>query len=903
MSLDPQFLRLLMETFKTELNEQLQQMTDDLLRLESGVPQAEHPEIINAIFRCAHNIKGAARGVEARAAADLAHQLESMFMELRAGRLALTPQLVDLSLAACDGLREIAQAISTGQEPQGKETLLGDLSDAAAGKVAAPSAAPPAAPSAPARSSGLDPEFLKILRETFRVELAEQLQMMTDGLLKLESGLDEREQPEVLNAIFRSAHNIKGSARGVEALAVADLAHQLESMFMALRSGTLQVAPPLIDLSLAACDGLRDAAQALSEGREPEADPALVARLRNAAEGRGVVPPAATAEFEIFEQASTAPAVPVPKPAPKALPEAIASAEPIKVSPAKLQRVSGLAEDLQLAKIAIGEHFEAMQALAQRMGKLEARLRTVRASLRSDSLHERLMLASEGRAALDEGLPELADLRRMATGLTKALRGTLTRTSQVTNAIQGDIRMMQLVPVANTLRPLVRMVRDVGRELGKPVELEITGDQIEVDRTVLEGLRDPLMHLLRNAIDHGLESPEERLRLGKPEAGVLSVEVSSSGGQIHLIVADDGRGIDAIRIGEAALRKQIVQAEELERMGDQEKLMLIFRPGFSSKDIITDLSGRGVGLDVVVANLRKLKGSVKVFTSVGNGTQFAMELPLTLTMERGLHVRAGGESLLIPSISVDRIAEIGRDEVLEVAASHALLMEGKPVALRDLGSVLGLPSRQLKRDERLPIVAVARGWSRVAFVVDEVVGEREIVIKRLPPPLQAVPNISGATLTGNGEIMMVLNVDELIDNAHRQPGQALADAEAPQLEQRPHILVVDDSITTRTLEKNMLETQGYRVSVGTDGQSGWELLQKDEYALVITDVEMPRMNGFELTEKIRASGRFPQLPIIIVTSLAKESDKRRGVEAGADAYLVKSDFESRALLDIVRQLL
>ncbi len=754
----------------------------------------------------------------------------------------------------------------------------------------------------------LDPQFLRLLMETFKTELNEQLQQMTEGLLSLERGLDEGDQPEVLNAIFRSAHNIKGAARAVEATSVADLAHQLESLFMELRSGKLKVSPVLIDLSLAACDAFRANAQALAEGRPAPDNDALVASLQAAAGGQAVRAPVRAPVAERAQAAPPPSAVTptqTPIPAPVRLPtDTLASAEPIKVSPAKLQRVSGLAEDLQLAKIAISEHFEAMQSLSQRMGKLETRMRALRSSLRSDPRSEKVVLAAEGRKTLDEGLPELAELRRAAAGLTKALRSTLTRTSQVTNAIQGDIRMMQLVPVSTALRPMARMVRDVGRELGKQVELSISGDQIEVDRAVLDGLRDPLMHLLRNAIDHGLEPPQERLAAGKPEQGALAVVVSSSGGQIHLKIIDDGRGIDVQQIGQVALRRQIVQAEELERMSPRERLMLIFRPGFTSKEIITDLSGRGVGLDVVVANLRKLKGTVKVETEVGMGTQFLLELPLTLAMERGLHVRAGGENLLLPSISVDRIAEIARDQVLEVAASHALLVEGKPVALRDLSGVLGLPTRVRKREELLPVVLLARGWSRVAFMVDEVVGEREIVVKRLPPPLQAVPNISGATLTGNGEIMMVLNVDELIDHAHRQSGRSLADAEPePSGNHRPHILVVDDSITTRTLEKNMLEAQGYRVTVGTDGQAGWELLQRDEFALVITDVEMPRLNGFELTERVRQSGRYPNLPIIIVTSLAKEADKRRGVEAGADAYLVKSDFESRALLEIVRQLI
>lgn len=741
----------------------------------------------------------------------------------------------------------------------------------------------------------LDPQFLRFLMETFRTELHEQLQVMTDGLLELESGVEPQRQAEVVNAVFRAAHNIKGAARGVEAAEVADVAHQLESLFEELRAGRVRITPELVDLSLAACDALRETAKALVEGRTPDGHESLLERLAEASEGQAHPP------------VQSAPVRSAPSGSSVVVPEASPAAEPIKVSAQKLQRVSALTEDLQLAKIAIGEHYEAMHALSQRMGKLEARLRALRSSLRTSPRAQRPELNPDARLALDEGLPELAELRRNAASLTTALRGTLTRTTHVTAAIQGDIRMMQLVPVSQVLRPLARMARDLGRELGKPVELSISGDHIEVDRAVLDALRDPLTHLLRNAVDHGIEEPYERRAAGKPEVGALSIEVGTSGGLIHLTVSDDGRGIDAERIAATALRKQIIKPDELETLSEQERLMLIFRPGFSSKEIITDLSGRGVDLDVVVANLRRLKGSVKLFTADGFGSEFLLELPLTLSMERGLHVRAGGENLLIPTIAVDRIAELGRGAVLEVAASNAVVMDGKTVALRELGALLDLPTRVRRREEVLPVVLVSRGWSRVALLVDEAVGEREIVIKRLPAPLQAVPNISGATLTGNGEIMMVLNVDDLIDNAQRQQGRALGsshDERSPiTVDRRVHVLVVDDSVTTRTLEKNMLESHGFRVSVATDGLAGWELLQKDTFALVITDVEMPRLNGFELTEKIRKSGRFPQLPVIIVTSLAKESDRRRGVEAGADAYLVKSDFESRALLDIVRQLI
>ncbi|MBV8605441.1 MAG: hybrid sensor histidine kinase/response regulator [Pelomonas sp.] len=766
----------------------------------------------------------------------------------------------------------------------------------------------------------LDPKFLSLLRETFRAELAEHHQSMSDGLLELERGLDGEARADVLNSVFRSAHNLKGAARGIEAHGVAELAHHLESVFQDLRGGLLELDGALVDLALKAVDGLRDLALAADEAVVARQQLGLVAELKAvAARGAarrgdgaahdalldgpapgGAPPPAAGGETH--EVAAAVPeTVGVAADASEAAaPRGAEPTEAVRVPAQRLQRVAAISDDLQLARIAMSEQVQVLQALGLRLGKLEARLGALRPRGRRG---QPLGFGSEARTALDDGLPELGALRRQVSGLAQAMRGTLSRAGHAALGLQNEVRLMQLVPVANVLRPLVRMVRDLGRELGKAVELDIRGDQIEVDRAVLDGLRDPLTHLLRNAVDHGIETPEARRAAGKPEQGHIGLDVASVGGRIVIEVHDDGGGMRAERIAEVARARQLVDAARLARMDEQARLELIFLPGFSSKQFVSDISGRGVGLDVVKANLRRLKGSVGVTTRPGQGTRFTLELPLTLAMERGLQLRAGGETLMVPSTSVDHIDETAPELVRDVAASQALLVDGHPVPLRDLAAALQLPQRARRREERAPVVVLARGGHRVAFIVDEVVGEREIVIRRLPPPLHAVPNISGATLTGGGEVVMVLNVDELIDAARHAGGRALADAaEEPRGAERPHVLVVDDSITTRTLEKNMLESQGYRVSVATDGEAGWEALGRGGFALVITDVEMPRLDGFALTARIRASAAHAELPVIIVTSLAKEADRRRGIEVGANAYIVKSDYESRALLDVVRQL-
>lgn len=781
----------------------------------------------------------------------------------------------------------------------------------------------------------LDPEFMQLLRVTFQGELAEQLQQITDGLLGLERGLTGDARQDVLNGMFRSAHNIKGAARGIDATAIAELAHQIESLFGAFRSGR-PVEPKLIDLCLEVVDALRE----LSGLDEADPPAGLMARLREAQApgGEPSVPAPATgvpaqthaarsvtpAERSVAEVPSghaapdarpaneVAPETPpAPQPMPAAQPEKRArrrgddsEPESLRVSLSRLQSIAALAQDLQMARIAMSEHFNDVQSLEQQLGKIETLLRPWR------NAPDRLRAPNAGVApefaqAAKHALTAFSQLRRHVATLGKSMRATVGRTHHLNAALQSDIRMLQLVPVANLLRPMARMARDIGRELGKQVELHIDGDQIEVDRAVLDGLRDPLTHLLRNAIDHGLELPDERRAAGKNEAGNLWLDVGSAGGQIVLKVRDDGRGIDADKIVEIALSRQLVQADELAHLDQQGKLGLIFRPGFSTRDAVTELSGRGVGLDVVTANVRKLKGTVRLDTQPGRGTTFTLTLPLTLSTERGLKVRAGGENLLIPSIAVDCVREIARSEILNVAASQTLLLAGQSVPLRDLAAALELPTRtDTQADAPLRVVVLSKAHSRVAFLVDEVVGEREIVIKRLPPPLHTAPNISGATLTGRGEIVMVLHADELVERALRHEGPVLL----PQIETTPEkahlarVLVCDDSITTRTLQKNLLESKGYRVTLATDGQMGWELLQHGDFDVVVTDIEMPRMTGIELTDRIRKSQDHAELPVIIVSSLAREEDRLRGMQVGADAYIVKGEFESQAMLDALSQL-
>lgn len=796
----------------------------------------------------------------------------------------------------------------------------------------------------------LDPKLMQQLLETFQVELEDQLQVITDGLLLLEKSQDDTTKQDTLNGVFRAAHNIKGAARGISVTTVSEISHHLESLFSVLKSGDIEPEAAIIDLCLTALDRIREAMTAHNEDREPNfdiqqlEDQLLTAAQTGQVEKEQTVDPSAdgttdgtadetAAESEskpdVAESDSDVPdALEKPaveseikkvttqkaeKPKPSSLKstptstpnpvsaKAAATSEVIRVTVDKLDSVSALAEELQVAKIGMDEHFSGMQVLHAQVEELFDLWSRSKKIFKKNAQQE---LSSEINQLMAYSLDSVHKLNDVSSRMYKDMRGTTNRLGFISTALQGDMRMLRLVPASTLLRPMVRSVRDIARQLNKQIKLDIIGDEIEMDRAVLEGLRDPLVHLLRNAIDHGIETPEERQAADKPEEGSIVLTVTSEGGQIQINIKDDGRGVCLERITESALKKKLVSSEELDAMSSDEILQLIFRPGFSSKEIITDVSGRGVGLDVVSANLRELKGSVRLETKEGEGTRFILMVPMTLTTERGLQVRAGGEDFVIPSTAVERILELSSDDVIEVEATQAVVLDGQPLPLCDMAAALELESKDRLITDRLPVVVVSKGWQVVAFTVDEVIGEREIIIKRLLPPLQSVRNVSGATLTGSGDIMMVLSAGDLVASALRvaRSERFITGAETEE-QVKLRVLVVDDSITTRTLERNILETRGYEVVVAVNGSEGWKTLQSENFDMIVTDIEMPVMNGYEFTQRVKQSEEYSQIPVVMVSSLSSEEEKKRGIEVGADAYIVKGDFESQALLEVVEQLI
>jgi len=451
------------------------------------------------------------------------------------------------------------------------------------------------------------------------------------------------------------------------------------------------------------------------------------------------------------------------------------------------------------------------------------------------------------------------------------------------------------------------MVRDLSRERGKEVDLQIEGGDTELDRKVLEEIKDPLMHLLRNAVDHGLETPEEREKAGKPRRGTVTVSAFQKGNNIVIEVRDDGAGINVQRVKQAAAKGKLISSDEAETMTDEEAFRLIFASGLSTSPVVTDISGRGVGMDVVRRNIEGLRGQVDVDSAPGQGTKITLILPLTLATTQELLIQVSSQTFGLPISAVERIQRISLEDISSVEGKEAIMVDSEPVSLVHLGDVLGLPrdAENDKPDQKIPVVILNSVKKRIAFLVDGVVGQQESVVKSLGKQLSRVPNVAGATILGTGQVIMTLNPVDLTMSARTTEGRSMKAVQTAQAKveavKRPTVLVVDDSLTTRTLEKNILETAGYEVKLATDGAEALDILQADGCDLVVSDVLMPRMNGLELTETIRGNPKLKELPVVLVTSLDSREDREKGIELGANAYVVKSNFDQANLLQTIEQ--
>ena len=787
----------------------------------------------------------------------------------------------------------------------------------------------------------LDDDIMCQLRALFKVEAAEHIQTMNRDLLALERNPDGQERISLLEEIFREAHSLKGAAGAADIGEVEATAHRLESVFGAAKDGEIELTPDLCDVLYDGIDAVSIIVEAALEDRPHGLNlPDLLARLDAAEEGRVVSmaermaqeaedreqeavigeEPSMLVEPLLVEPIPPTPSVThQPRPMPHAPRPTPVVEETIRVGTGKLDALMAQAGELLVAGLKIDQRLQEVGEVSHTIEDWNREWLKIRAEyshlLQSDGHKELRSLLK----FLNLNQQRLKTLTAQTSDLWRGFSRDALHLSRVTTDLGEEVMKVRMLPVSTVFDVLPRMVRDLTREKGKEVDLQIEGGETELDRKVLEKIKDPLIHLLRNCVDHGIEPPEERVRAGKPPHGTITMTAFQKGGNIVIETTDDGAGINVEKVKKKALQANLIGPDDMETMSDDEAIQLIFASGLSTTSVVTATSGRGVGMDVVRKNIEGLHGHVDVDSILGKGATFTLTLPLTLATTQELLVQVGDQTFGIPISSVERIQRIQQRDIRMVEGKEAILVDSDPVSLVYLASVLELPLQEeiFSSNDKMPVVILGAAKRRIAFLVDGVVGQQESVVKSLGTQLSRVRNVAGATILGTGQVIMTLNPTDLIKSARGVEGRRTATARnSPSASsgrgraqekgaevERQTILVVDDAITTRNLEKNILEMAGYEVKVAADGVEALSILQSNSCDLIVSDILMPRMDGFELTTSVRKDPKLGELPIILVTALESQEDKERGLEVGANAYITKSTFDQANLLQMIEQLI
>ncbi|MBM4277595.1 MAG: response regulator [Deltaproteobacteria bacterium] len=760
-----------------------------------------------------------------------------------------------------------------------------------------------------------DDDFLKRLLATFKIEAQEHVRALSSGLIDLERASTAEKRQEMTETIFRVAHSLKGAARSVNLTDIEAICQSLESVFAALRRQEVALSPELFDLLHKAVDSLNGLL--LSVGAERTASEKfrltkLTQRLKDAAQG--ALPPLKEKEPEREEEPLVAPET---EAYPHSVIEKPVLAETVRVPVAKLTPVLLQAEELLLAKLSASQRLAelteinaAFVAWEREWTKVQPEIQKARYLLerkdkgdRDNKTDSRLTRLLE---FLDWNQAHHKLLENKFKSATESAEHDHYAFGRTVEDLLTDTKKVLMVPFSSLLELFPKLVRDLSRDQGKEVDLTINGGEIEIDRRILEEMKDPLIHSVRNCIDHGIEDPKERKGKNKSIRGMIKISIAQKeSAKIEISIGDDGRGVPVQKVRASALKLGIISEEETQKLNDREALSLIFRSGVTTSPIITDLSGRGLGLAIVREKVEKLGGVMSFETHPDAGTTLRIVLPLTLATFRGVLIRANDHAFIIPVTHVERVVRIKKEEVKTVENKETLRINGRILPLMSLCDLLELPQKENREKEKDFITALVLGSAEknIAFSVDEVLGEQEILVKTLGRQLLRVRHISGATVLGTGRVVPILNVPDLVKSAVKAtvPAKPLA-RRAEELEtKRKSVLVVEDSITARTLLKNILESTGYKVRTAVDGVDAFAALKTEGFDLVVSDVEMPRMNGFDLTSKIRADKKLAELPVVLVTALDSREDRERGIEVGANAYIVKSSFDQSNLLEVIRR--
>ena len=750
------------------------------------------------------------------------------------------------------------------------------------------------------------------LLELFSLEAEAQTQVLNAGLLALERNPTQADQ---LEACMRAAHSLKGAARIVGVEAGVSVSHVMEDCLVSAQEGRLYLQPEHIDALLQGTDLLMRIATPGNTvtSADIEAYVALMNRLvEPSAPTARVAPPPFDVSQLLLAPEPVVPEAPAPvELAPLPEPAAEPARRPQRLTEGGERVLRVTAERLNSLLDLSSKSLVETQRLKPYLATMQRLKRMQNTSLRAlDHLGDQLKvltLTPEAEEALAEARRLLAESQHVLSEQTAQLDEFGWQTSQRAQLLYDTALACRMRPFADVLAGQERMVRDLGRSLGKQIRLEIEGEKTQVDRDVLEKLEAPLMHLLRNAVDHGIEPPEQRLRAGKPAEGEIRLRASHQAGLLVVELSDDGGGVDLERLRRSIVQRQLSTEATAAQLSEEELLTFLFLPGFSLRDTVTEVSGRGVGLDAVQHMVRLLRGSIVLEQVSGQGSRFHLEVPLTLSVVRSLVVEVGGEAYAFPLAHIERMRDLAPDDIVQVEGRQHFWHEGQHVGLVAASQLLQRPPGQ-NDDDTLKVVVIREREAVYGVAVERFIGERTLVVLPLDPRFGKVQDISAGALLDDGSPVLIVDVEDML----RSVDKLLNTGRLERIDRRnrhtaevarKRILVVDDSLTVRELQRKLLLNRGYEVAVAVDGMDGWNALRAEHFDLLITDIDMPRMDGIELVTLLRRDNRLQSMPVMVVSYKDREEDRRRGLDAGADYYLAKASFHDDALLDAVVELI
>lgn len=741
--------------------------------------------------------------------------------------------------------------------------------------------------------------------DLFRLEVEAQVATLSNELLSL----DESDSSETqLEELMRAAHSLKGAARMVSVDPVVKISHVMEDVFVAAQQGDVSLSANDVDALLAAIDTIvlvsnipeKDIAE-WNAGNEGIISGVVESLNRVLLSENNSANVAEESTVELSKPVINASEPVVDESIKVVVEESIKATDDVslKVSAERMSRMLGLSSEILVEARGLGRFKSSLYQIKRQQDGLVSLL---------EGWHE-LMVSTNlvDSSSKKDALTQLDGCRRAISDQLNFIDDYDRKVNNLTNKLYNEVAGSRMRPFEDATVGLKRMVRDISRSLDKQVSLKIDGLHCAVDRDVLEKIKAPINHLLRNAIDHGIESPQQREAVGKVKSASIILTASHSAGMLRISIRDDGSGVDTEKLRVKMLSKNLISSEMMADLTNEELLEFLFLPDFSTRDEVSEVSGRGVGLDVVRDVVKELCGIVTVNNNPGIGVEFVMMLPLTLSVMPALLVDIADEPYAFPLSKVDRILKVSTDEILEMEGRQYVSLDNKNIGLISGVQVLGFDNSSTV-DDQLTVVIISDRMDQYGLVVDRYIDQRQLSVHALDPRLGKIPNVSSAALLENGDPLFILDVDDVVRSIHRiVTGGRLGDvyqlAEEKLKTSRKRVLVVDDSLTVREVEKDLLESKGYLVDVAVDGMDGWNAVRRSSYDLIVTDVDMPRMDGIELVSSIKQDLHLKNIPVMIVSYKDRVEDRRRGLDAGADYYLTKGSFHDDTLVDAVEDLI